>query len=282
MTDMTEATEATVSTIDFSNPIEQFIETIRLLNLRSRAYAIRPLCGMLNASIIGALSSHLSNEKPRESSGIDGKNDAIAAAFARQADAERTEAAADREPRMNSMELAKRLVGLRDDILGVFTEDALDNSDLVDMLKGACSNPGETLKFMTREAQVSAQTIKALAEAIGCAPDEAALAAQNAFRGGVNKLVENSGAILDELSNMSSGYGVRNFAELPARYQAKLIGGVERAINNQIAVALRDVARGNTDALSTISLLKETQKGVKAWAKKAAQDNPDLAFEMAA
>lgn len=258
---------------EMKNPIDVFIDTFADTPIRTRVFAFRPLAGSINASIVGLCNQHITNNQPKEASGIDGLNEAIAKATEeREAD---ILAPAGTTPRAEPLPTAMKLRGV---VMALGRE-----MNLTDELFTACDNIASTVDYMSKPRDVLNTMISQMAKALDLDTESVEAAVRKQYARDAQIIATNKDAILDIIESFGDKLGtdgISDFDELPVRQQVRISNLVLRCLENQTQYAITTVMRGKLDAATDIAIFRDAQKQVTEWQEHMTTTDPEFAMAL--
>jgi len=253
------------------NPIEILIDVSNHLELKSGAYALRPIFGRINANIVSAASRLLRTNEPVEAGGVDAFNELIS-----RADADRESISALESmgltPRLEPRQQIRLLAGLKSEIK--------HDSELSDIVLDALDDLPSTIAYMATPRPVISTGFEALAQSLNIPVSMIVSALETEAQRNAQELRRNRDGIIAVVREIEP-QAVGNFDDLDSKLKASLYTGVDGVLAKQLTYALTTLARGG-EAMGSIPIIREAQLSLKAWARSASAGDPDLALALVA
>ena len=260
--------------MNISSPIDSFITCIKTLDLRSQAYALRPVFGALNSSAIGSINQVLRTDRPKAASGIDGFNDKLNEIISKRDDVNGLS-----DMGLTPFADPKVTVGY---IAGI-RETLREEINLPDELMDLIDNMRDSLQFMSQPRTLNARQLEAfaqLAKDLEIDKDVLIETTKTANQRDADQLRAHGTEIIDTYLSITP---IDDFDNAPARLKAKVVNILEQTLVRQIGVIQQSIIRTSSPArLGDITFIQQARKEIKAWSQQQASQDTDFALAMVA
>jgi hypothetical protein len=270
-----------------NNPMDVFVETFNSMDIRTKDYALRPVIGTINGSIVGLVSSHVTqqerNTRTPSARGYatyardDATNDTRPIDDANTEASSKAEEAEDEvlrpagtTPRLPPLETARILASLRNSL-------AMD-LNIPDHAWATINDIQSTLDYMCKPQSPIDARVKATAAALELTEEEVRKAAQDGFNEDARRMQRNRPLITDILAHdIEEQLGLVEFHELPAQIQVKMGNAFAKSCEAQTQIAVSDMVRfGRLQRAGDVKLLKAAMAEIAAWMDHACTTDPEF------